>query len=105
MEGWRKMTLLMVSAWDDVLEPNELRELVDRDEADEARRNEKRLRMAWKRDEVCILSVGDGWIVRGVRVDTFGWLAGRPEDARSLRGWNRECGKQIGAACVLCRSE
>ena len=58
------MTLLMVSAWDEVLEPNELRELVDRDEADEARRNEKRLRMAWKRDEVCILTV-DGWIVRG----------------------------------------
>ena len=57
------MTLLMVSAWDDVLEPNELRELVDRDEADEARRKEKRLRMAWKRDEDCILSV-DGWIVR-----------------------------------------
>jgi len=27
MEGWRKMTLLMVSAWEDVLEPNELREL------------------------------------------------------------------------------
>lgn len=58
------MTLLMVSAWDDVLEPNELRELVDRDEADEARRNEKRLRMAWKRDEDCILSV-DGWTVGG----------------------------------------
>lgn len=62
MEGWRKMTLLMVSAWEDVLEPNELRELVDRDEADEDRRNEKRLRMAWKRDEDCILSV-DGWTV------------------------------------------
>ena len=56
------MTLLMVSAWEDVLEPNELRELVDRDEADEARRNEKRLRMAWKRDEDCILGV-DGWPV------------------------------------------
>lgn len=60
------MTLLIVSVGVlEALDTNELRELDDRDEAEEARRKlvripagEKRERMVWNRDGDCILAVG-----------------------------------------------
>lgn len=69
------MTLLMVSVGVlEALDTNELRELDDRDEADEARRKlvripvgEKRERMVWNRDGDCILA--DGYLF-GLAVET-----------------------------------
>jgi hypothetical protein len=59
-DGWRDRTLLMVSAGDEPLEAKELRELVLREEADDARRKVVRMPVAEKRErielnrEVCI---------------------------------------------------
>lgn len=84
MEGWRNMTLLMVSVGVlEALDTNELRELDERDDAEEARRKlvrmpagEKRLRMVWNRDGDCILADGTSSLVAGTglwRKKETGW--------------------------------
>lgn len=101
-DGWWERTLLIASTGEEPVDVNELRELVLREEAEEARRKdvrmpagEKRERMDWKR-EVCILAdLCDRQ--RAKKVSGFDSFRGKYLDQESL-SWVAECGM---ADCAL----